>query len=125
MLECLAPNLDPKAVCVSMKGFGPNALAEVLFRAFIAEQDGRRALVRLWLEVYRQLVEEDRPMEEHGGGNTNGLAVLSFLILRGPLRGHLRMRSTVTHPTDHLSRRGRRSVKVSNAAKRPSEPTTS
>jgi hypothetical protein len=62
--EAVTPTLDPKAVCASMKGFGPNALAEVLFRAFLAEHDGRRVLVRLWLEVYRQLVEEEWPRKD-------------------------------------------------------------
>jgi hypothetical protein len=53
-----------------MKGSmaGADVGAAVLYRAFTAEQDGRRGLVRLWLEVYRQLVEEDRPMEEDTKG---------------------------------------------------------
>src|ERR1051326_5785047 len=53
-----------QSVVESMKAPGGALGAEVLFRAFLAERDGRRFLVRVWLEVYRQIVEEDRP----GGG---------------------------------------------------------
>lgn len=51
----------------------PGAGAEVLFRAFLAEQDGRRFLVRVWLEVYRQIVEEGRVAgEKKKGGQREG-----------------------------------------------------
>ncbi len=55
-----------------MKWVGADAGAEVLYRAFLAEQDGRRFLVRVWLEVYRQIVEEDRPVEEKSGSQGGG-----------------------------------------------------
>jgi hypothetical protein len=56
----------------STKWWGAEVCAAVLYRAFIAEQEGRRGLVRVWLEVYRQLVEEDRPREEGEGGSRHG-----------------------------------------------------
>jgi hypothetical protein len=49
-----------------MKWTGADAGTEALFRAFLAERDGRRFLLRVWLEVYRQIVEEDRPIVEEG-----------------------------------------------------------
>jgi hypothetical protein len=52
----------------STKWWGTDVGAAVLYRAFVAEQEGRRVLVRIWLEVYRQLVEEDRPREEGKDG---------------------------------------------------------
>ena len=55
-----------------MKWPGADAGAEVLFRAFLAEQDGRRFLVRVWLEVYRQIVEGDRPLEEKSASQRGG-----------------------------------------------------
>jgi hypothetical protein len=61
-----------QSVVESMKWPGGAAGAEVLYRAFLAEQDGRRFLVRVWLDVYRQIVEEDRPMEEKSGGQGEG-----------------------------------------------------
>jgi hypothetical protein len=51
-----------QSVTESMKWTGADAGAEALFRAFLAERDGRRFLVRVWLDVYRQIVEEDRPI---------------------------------------------------------------
>jgi hypothetical protein len=53
-----------QSVVESMKWCGADAGAEVLYRAFLAERDGRRSLVRVWLEVYRQIVEEDRPIAD-------------------------------------------------------------
>lgn len=55
-----------QSVTESMRWRGGDAGAEVLFRAFLAERDGQRFLVRVWLEVYRQIVEEDRPIVEQG-----------------------------------------------------------
>jgi hypothetical protein len=61
MPERAPPSFDLQSVRESMKWWGTQ---EVLFRAFLAERDGRRVLVRLWLEVYRQIVEEDRQIVE-------------------------------------------------------------
>ncbi len=61
-----------QSVTESLKWWGAEAGAEVLFRAFMAERGGRRFLVRVWLEVYRQIVEEDRPAEEAKSGGERG-----------------------------------------------------
>lgn len=61
-----------QSVVESMKWPGGGAGAEVLYRAFLAEQDGRRFLVRVWLEVYRQIVEEDQAVEAKGGDQGGG-----------------------------------------------------
>lgn len=61
-----------QSIVDSMKWPGSDAGAEVLYRAFLAEQDGRRFLVRIWLEVYRQIVEEDRVVEEKKGDQRGG-----------------------------------------------------
>ncbi|HLL28275.1 MAG TPA: hypothetical protein VKT73_11600 [Xanthobacteraceae bacterium] len=55
-----------QSVVESMKLPGADLGAEVLYRAFLAERDGRRFLVRVWLEAYRQIVEEDWPIVEEG-----------------------------------------------------------
>ncbi len=65
-----------QSVRESTKWWGAEVGAQVLYRAFLAEQDGRRFLVRVWLEVYRQIVEEDRPVDgqsgDQGGGPRSG-----------------------------------------------------
>jgi hypothetical protein len=64
MPDGVPQTFDLQSVTESMKWTGADAGAEALFRAFLAERDGRRFLVRVWLEVYRQIVEEDRPIVE-------------------------------------------------------------
>ena len=59
MAERVPPTFDLQGARDSMKWWGDQAGAETLFRAFLAEYDGRRTLVRLWLDVYRQIVEEE------------------------------------------------------------------
>ena len=48
---------DPQTACANLKYFGKAAGAEALFRAFLAEHDGDRPAARLWIEVYRLIVE--------------------------------------------------------------------
>jgi hypothetical protein len=43
-----------------METFGPAAGAEALFRAFLAEHDHDRFAARFWLQVYRNIVAEER-----------------------------------------------------------------
>jgi hypothetical protein len=43
-----------------MANCGPAAGAEALFRAFIAEHDRDRFAARFWLQVYRNIVAEER-----------------------------------------------------------------
>src|ERR1051326_7248946 len=59
-----------QSVVESMKAPGGALGAEVLFRAFLAERDRRRFLVRVLLEGYREMVEEDRPVGEEGKGGS-------------------------------------------------------
>jgi hypothetical protein len=73
MAEGVPQTFTLQSVVESMKWSGADAGAEVLYRAFLAERDGRRFLVRVWLEVYRQIVEEDRPIvEEEKSGSAQG-----------------------------------------------------
>jgi hypothetical protein len=43
-----------------MENSGPAAGAEALFRAFLAEHDHDRFAARFWLQVYRNIVAEER-----------------------------------------------------------------
>jgi hypothetical protein len=43
-----------------METFGPAAGAEALFRAFLAEHDHDRFAARFWLQVYRNILAEER-----------------------------------------------------------------
>jgi hypothetical protein len=73
MAEGVPQTFTLQSVVESMKWSGADAGAEVLYRAFLAERDGRRSLVRVWLEVYRQIVKEDRPIvEEEKSGSAQG-----------------------------------------------------
>jgi hypothetical protein len=52
---------DPQSCGVGlMANCGPAAGAEALFRAFIAEHDRDRFAARFWLQVYRDIVAEER-----------------------------------------------------------------
>lgn len=52
---------DPQSAGVGlMENSGAAAGADALFRAFVAEHDHDRFAARFWLQVYRNIVAEER-----------------------------------------------------------------